>query len=919
MMEFLKTLKIIRITWSGIIMFFISTMLYTAAYAATYYINNQTGSGCSDTGAGTSSSAPWCTFTPVNNISNGTGIPAGTHILLARGATWNQELKLVGNGTSGSWNVLDAYGTGANPQILRNNNEADRGIRLINPSYWQLSNLEVGNAGTGILVYFDTKFHQGLLFSNLYLHGNAGIDRENTTSSLADHIYFSAGLEFTGHFASMGSTEYAVKDITISNVEGTDNNNSIDFGWEGGSAPTTWPAPQTTQNIHINNVYLHDDDGAGRATSCSQSLDLIDVTNVKVVSSNLDNEASCFASQGTAAVFFGLAANVDFMNSMITNVPNTDTYDQTGFDYEVATDQVNIRNSYIAGNAGAGIEILNIHPSSYYTNSTISGNVFASNNSSDSSGVGGGSVVVNGTSSSTPTGTFRDNLYYEPGKSFSLPVSNASLAGFTQTNNLSVSAASSIYYSSKDFSGTQGGNNWSYQSYNGTTWSNLAYYDSTNKAWQPSSSSSVPQVSQFNIYPDSCSGCRIARVWTAPSTGTVSVRGRVLKLDLSGGDGIIARITKNGTRIWPASGDQTIAYNDDLGVESNLDSLSVTAGDVIRFEVEKNANNTSDSTSWTPAVVYVTPAGNFQASTGFSSTQGTNNWSYQSWNGSAYSDMTWDSVNSRWNVGGTLSIIGSSLQHPDGTDSVRKFTAPQSGTIRITGTVKKLDITGGDGVNVKIMKNGTQIWPASGWQYIAYNDGTGYSVNVSTSVAANDAIYFVVNKNGTNWNDSTSWDPLVSYVEGYQASLVYSLTQGANNWSYQSWNGSSYSNMTWDYANSRWNVNGTLSMVGYNWQHPDGTDSVRKFTVPHSGTIYITGPVYKTDITGGDGVNVKILKNSTQIWPASGWQFIAYNNGTGYNVNVSTSVAANDAIYFILNKNSTNLDDSTAWDPLISY
>lgn len=60
--------------------------------------------------------------------------------------------------------------------------------------------------------------------------------------------------------------------------------------------------------------------------------------------------------------------------------------------------------------------------------------------------------------------------------------------------------------------------------------------------------------------------------------------------------------------------------------------------------------------------------------------------------------------------------------------------APLTGSITITGTVKKKDTSGGDGVNVKIMKNGTQIWPASGWRSIAYNDATGYSVNISTPV-----------------------------------------------------------------------------------------------------------------------------------------------------------------------------------------
>jgi len=310
-----------------------------------------------------------------------------------------------------------------------------------------------------------------------------------------------------------------------------------------------------------------------------------------------------------------------------------------------------------------------------------------------------------------------------------------------------------------------------------------------------------------------------------------------------------------------------------------------------------------------------------QASRGFSSTQGANHWSYQYWNGSAYTNMTWDSANGWWSKSGTYSLVHGSGQHPDtGADAVRKFTAPSAGNIKITGTVKKYDTAGGDGVRVKIMKNGTQIWPASGWQSIAYNDATGYNVNISTSVAANDAIYFITNMNGTNSNDSTIWDPIVTYGASYQASVDFSKTQGMDNWSYQYWNGSAYTNMTWDSANGWWSKSGTYSIVHGNGQHPDiGADSVRKFTAPSAGTIKITGTVRKGDITGGDGVRVKILKNGTQIWPASGWQSIAYNNATGYSVNVTTSVAANDAIYFIVNNNSTILYDLTMWDPIITY
>ncbi|GEM_PF-469304 len=308
----------------------------------------------------------------------------------------------------------------------------------------------------------------------------------------------------------------------------------------------------------------------------------------------------------------------------------------------------------------------------------------------------------------------------------------------------------------------------------------------------------------------------------------------------------------------------------------------------------------------------------YQASIGFGSVQGANQWSYQYWNGSTYTDMSWDSGNVRWAKSGTFSIVGNNWQHPDtNADSVRKFTAPRAGILQITGVVRKGDV-GGDGVKVKIVKNGTQIWPTSGWQSIGPNDTTGYSVNVDIAVAANDAIYFIVNSNSDISYDKTVWDPVLSYKD-FQASIGFGNIQGADQWSYQYWNGSAYTDMSWDSGNGRWTKNGSFSIVGNNWQHPDtNADSVRKFTAPRAGNLQITGVVRKDDV-GGDGVKVKIVKNGTQIWPASGWQSIAPNDTTGYSVNIGTAVAANDAIYFIVNSNNDMYYDRTVWDPVITY
>ena len=83
------------------------------AAGTTYYVNNASGSGCSDSGPGTIT-APWCTFTPANALAFG----PGDQLLLASGDTWDQQLTLNGAGSATDPAVHSSYGSGARPKIL---------------------------------------------------------------------------------------------------------------------------------------------------------------------------------------------------------------------------------------------------------------------------------------------------------------------------------------------------------------------------------------------------------------------------------------------------------------------------------------------------------------------------------------------------------------------------------------------------------------------------------------------------------------------------------------------------------------------------------------------------------------------------------------------------------------------------------
>lgn len=166
--------------------------------------------------------------------------------------------------------------------------------------------------------------------------------------------------------------------------------------------------------------------------------------------------------------------------------------------------------------------------------------------------------------------------------------------------------------------------------------------------------------------------------------------------------------------------------------------------------------------------------------------------------------------------------------------------------------------------------------------------------------------------NNMYWNTTKEY---IKQMKGYTASVDYSSVQGTNQWYYQQWTGFVYQNMTWLPASNWWNGSQTCCLVMSNSQHPDTYDSVRKWVAPKAGTVTVKGKVYKQS-SGGDGVNVKIKKNSSTVW---GTYTIAYNDLIGLTHNFTITVNAGDAIYFIVNKRSNNGFDTTMWDPSIYY
>ncbi len=803
-------------------------------------------------GSGTLSS-PWNTLASVNSHA---AFQPGDHILLKRGTTCSGQLHPLGSGSSGSPITIDAYGSGSDYPLISGGGINGGAVYLLNQQYWVIQNLEVTNtaASKDLMRYGILAMDDGGgLLSYIHILNNYVHAVSGTFSGVG------SGFNANTDPAHEGGISVYTKgindrfdDVLVEGNSSEDNGRQGIAVWDSHWVDGAGGVTNAITNLIVRNNVVKDLDGDGI---------LVFGTKGALIERNVSSGANRSTSSSGNICNIGIWPTRAYDTVMQYN-ESYDTKagaggcDSEGYDVDLSSVNTTVQYNYSHDNYGGFILICGGQDQA---GSPYSDGVVVRYNISQNDGVHG---IGFSCSAVAPNINIYNNTMFKDashsGRMIDAYCCTSSTVPYTVKNN--------IFYvlSSADYNLPGTGGTFDYNVFYGNHPGN-----------EPSDSHKLTSNPELA---DAGGG----------GIGIDTVDGYMLTTDsplLSSGNYGALISANGGADYW--------------GNPVSSSSASV-----------RGAYNGSGVTPTSP------PAGVYQASDGFSSTQGSNGWSYQSWNGSSYSNMTWDSANNRWAVSGTYSIIGSDWQHADATDSARKFTVPAAGSVQITGQIYKTDISGGDGVNVKIMKNSTQIWPASGWQAIAYNDSTGVSVNVTTNVSVGDAIYFVMNKNGTNGNDTTHWDPVISY--GGSASAGFSSTQGSNGWSYQSWNGSSYSDMTWDSANNRWEVSGTYSLIGPDWQHADGTDSARKYTVPTTGTIHITGQVYKTDISGGDGVNVKIMKNSTQIWPASGWQAIAYNDSTGVSVDVSAAVTAGDAIYFVMNKNGTNGNDTTHWDPLIT-
>ncbi|UHA73731.1 RHS repeat domain-containing protein [Paenibacillus sp. 481] len=465
-----------------------------------------------------------------------------------------------------------------------------------------------------------------------------------------------------------------------------------------------------------------------------------------------------------------------------------------------------------------------------------------------------------------------------------------------------------VYKASADYSTKQGDNNWYYQEWNGTTFTDLKWNESE-KLWR--GNGPFPFI-ETNLYHPSTND--IVRKWVAPKSGMVRISGIVKKSNTSCGDGVKVMIRKNNKIVWSTD----LEYNDLTGVSADH-VTHIAKGDSFYFMVNQKADAYCDGTFWDPTITYEEKKlMKYKASEGFSSIQGQNNWYYEEREGDKFFPLTWVKGEVLWRGLTEFSMIGHHWQHPDTRDTVRTWSAPTSGVVKITGRLGKNSAVCGNGVVATLYKNNYAVWSTP----LLYNDQTGYQLEHDLTVRADDRLRFMVSQLDKDKDcDGTTWDPVITYLDP-QLKLTYSSiagfgsAQGQSNWYYQEGNGQTYTDMKFDPKEQAWKGSRPYSILTSTMYHPDPSEAVRKWVAPKSGTVRLTGRAFKDNIGCGNGIQAIIYKGKNRIWEPT----LAFNDNKGVMLNVNTPVAEGESLHFVVNAiGADNGCDSTFWETEIEY
>lgn len=94
-----------------------------------------------------------------------------------------------------------------------------------------------------------------------------------------------------------------------------------------------------------------------------------------------------------------------------------------------------------------------------------------------------------------------------------------------------------------------------------------------------------------------------------------------------------------------------------------------------------------------------------------------------------------------------------------------------------------------------------------------------------------------------------------------------------------------------------------------------GKDAIQKWVAPSSGYVHVAATVSSQNaFTSGDNFQVKVLKNTANVWPVAGWQVIERSDTTGKGISKMIEVEKGDVLSFVTNRIANAQNDVAKWD-----
>ncbi len=197
-------------------------------------------------------------------------------------------------------------------------------------------------------------------------------------------------------------------------------------------------------------------------------------------------------------------------------------------------------------------------------------------------------------------------------------------------------------------------------------------------------------------------------------------------------------------------------------------------------------------------------------------------------------------------------------------------------------------------------------------------------INAGSRLASAAGLYHYTTSVGQAKEGASKVDIGLHYVAAkyrFDSFQDFTGTQGLNNWYAQY---ATAKGPVLGYINSYlpdygwwWETSDSFCIVAQYMQHP-GTlhDAVRAFVAPFEGEVQIDSEAIKAKTSGAsDGTLMRILKNTETLVD---WQPLN-THSIGTTNRLSTSLQTGDNLYFQLNRNAANNNDTTFWSAAITY